>query len=88
MQNELPYLVEHIEYMRVLGVNRIVVCDDRSTDNTTALQVHNLYAVFALFWPRSRVFPQAAHILVGLPKSSQRACHSVPMLSSEHAMRL
>jgi hypothetical protein len=24
--------------MRVLGVNRIVVCDDRSTDNTTALQ--------------------------------------------------
>ena len=31
--------MEHIEYMRVLGVNRIVVCDDRSTDNTRALQV-------------------------------------------------
>ena len=37
--NEVPYLVEHIEFMRVLGVNRVVVCDDGSTDNTTALQV-------------------------------------------------
>ena len=42
VQNELPYLVEHIEFMRVMGVNRIVVCDDRSTDNTTALQARFL----------------------------------------------
>jgi len=48
VQNELPYLVEHIEYMRLLGVNRIVVCDDRSTDNTTALQARRSPSLWAL----------------------------------------
>jgi len=51
VQNELPYLVEHIEYMRLLGVNRIVVCDDRSTDNTTALQARRHSPSF---WARSQ----------------------------------
>ena len=43
VQNELPYLVEHTEYMRLLGANHIVGCDDRSSDKTTALQARDYF---------------------------------------------
>jgi hypothetical protein len=37
VQNEVPYIIEWIEYMTIQGVDRFVIYDDRSTDNVTLI---------------------------------------------------
>ena len=38
VKNELPYIVEWIEFHRIMGFSRIVIYDDRSDDNTSLLE--------------------------------------------------